>query len=348
MRWGAFVSRIATGLSMAGLCLLSLLTAPIAPSAVATTVLFVGGTGGSLGALIGSDLFGTPEETLGGSYHDDAFQVVEYPSSLWPITGFWDPSFGESVKTGTANVESAIRSTAGSVVVIGVSQGAIVAQTAMANLDQDSSVSSDLTFVLIANPNNGLFQGNYHERLPVFDYIPGPLPETRFSTIVVINEYDGWADPISDPFNLFTVANAFMAMIYIHPFAQNSDLASVPSGNIRVETNAKGGITTNYFVPTPKLPLTMPLRSAGFPQELVDMFDSALRPLIDAGYDRRVEDPLAGDIPLQPKHPAVRPMKRDVHRGDVPGKSAQQSPHTRSSSRDRGDRAVSGRPATTA
>jgi hypothetical protein len=134
-------------------------------------------------------------------------------------------------------------------------------------------ISAETTFMMVARPIIG-----------IFDYTPRPLPETRFNTVVVINQYDGFADPIRRPWNLLTVVNAVMALAYVHPFAQNSDLSTVPLENITITTNSQGGTTTTYFVPTPQLPLTMPLRQLWMPHQIVDTIDNALRPIIDAGY----------------------------------------------------------------
>lgn len=275
-------------------CLLA--TAPWATAdtfAETPTVLFTGGTGGSLGKLVADDTYGTQDDFLGGAYRNATFTVVDYPSAMWPVTGPLDVRFGESVAIGAANIETAVRSASGPVTVAGVSQGAVAVQSAMLVLNEDPAVPSDTVYVIIADPNLGLFQP-YGDPLPVLDYVPRPLPETRFNVIVVTNEYDGWADPIADPTNVLTVVNAIMAMTYVHPFAQNSDLTTVPPENISVSVNSQGGVTTTYLVPTKQLPLTMPLRQLGAPDPVVDSIDGALRPIIDAGYARA-----DGELPLE-------------------------------------------------
>ncbi len=286
----------------------------------AATIVFTGGTGGSLGKLVDDDMFGPLEDFLGGSFRGDTFTVVDYPNSMWPVTGLLDPSFGASVKVGATQIESAVRSTPGPLIVAGVSQGAVATQLAMAVLNEDSSVPSDTVFVIIGDPNFGMFQP-YGKRLAVLDYVPEPVPETRFDVIVVTNEYDGWADPIADPANLLTVANALMALAYVHPFAQNSDLAAVPSENISVRVNSQGGVTTTYLVPTEHLPLTMPLRQLGVPEPLVDNLDGILRPIVDAGYDRgpATELPLERglEVPLRGT-PQLEHPRRTHQRGDQP------------------------------
>jgi hypothetical protein len=255
-----------------------------APAAQSDTLLLAGGTSGTLGKLLPAGLFGDAESFLGGAYKDDTFSVLDYPASLWPVTGLLDPTLGASIRIGTANLAALARSTPGPISVSGISQGSLVVQQTQEILNADPMISADTTFIMIANPNLGTARGLYGIYIPILNYTPRPLPETRFNTVVVTNQYDGFADPIRRPWNLLTVVNALMALAYVHPFAQNSDLSTVPLENITITTNSQGGTTTTYFVPTPQLPLTMPLRQLRVPDRIVDTIDDALRPIIDAGY----------------------------------------------------------------
>ncbi len=254
------------------------------PPATAETVLWMGGTGGSLGALLPPDHFGTPATFLGGAFADRQFTVVGYPSAFWPITGLHDLTLGQSIDIGTANLEAAAHSTPGPLVLAGVSQGAMAVQQAEADLNGDTAIPSGTVFILIADPNLGVGRGRYGVHVPVLDYTPRPMLDSRFVTIVVTNQYDGFGDPIANPHNLLTVLNAFMGIAYVHPWAQNSDLAAVPKSNITTTVNSQGGTTTSYLVPTQQLPLTRPLRKLGVPDAVVNRIDAVLRPIIDAGY----------------------------------------------------------------
>jgi hypothetical protein len=273
----------------------------LAPYACSTTVLFAGGTGGSLGKLFPDNLFGSEDSFLGGAYKNDPFVVLDYPNSLWPITGPFDLTLGKSVEIGTTNLVALAKATSGPLVISGVSQGAMVVQQAEAVLNADPAIPSDTTFIIIADPNLGLARSLYGVRVPILNYVPQALPETRFDTVVVINQYDGLADPITKPWHLLTVANAMMAVIYGHPYAQNSDLSTVLEQDITTTTNGQGGTVVTYFVTTEDLPLTMPLRQLRVPAAIVDGIDNALRPIIDAGYAPRAHYPRAA-----PTSPAVR------------------------------------------
>jgi hypothetical protein len=263
----------------------------LAPSAVSTTVMFAGGTGGSLGELVPDDFFGTKDSFLGGAYKNDAFVVLDYPNSLWPITGPFDPTLGQSVAIGATNLVALAEATSGPLVISGTSQGALVVQQAQAVLNADPGIPSDTTFIIIADPNVGLTRTLYGVHLPIFNYTPQPLPETRFNTVVVINQYDPFADPITNPWNLLTVANAMMGLVYVHPYAQNSDLSTVSADDIITTTNSQGGTVTTYFVRTEQLPLTMVLRQLCAPTAIVDSIDKVLRPIIDAGYSHNTPKP---------------------------------------------------------
>ena len=263
----------------------------LAPNALSTTVVSAGGTGGSLGKLFPDSLFGTVDSFLGGAFKNDAFVALDYPNSLWPITGPFDPTLGKSVAIGTANLIALAEATLGPLVITGTSQGALVVQQAAAVLNADPGIPSDTTFIIIADPNFGLTRTLYGVQLPIFNYTPQPLPETRFNTVVVINQYDPFADPITDPWNLLTVANAMMGLVYVHPYAQNSDLARVSAEDITTTKNSQGGTVTTYFVRTENLPLTMALRQLCVPAAIVDGIDNVLRPVIDAGYSPNTPHP---------------------------------------------------------
>ena len=263
---------------------LTVVALAVPAASAAETVLWMGGTGGTLAHSLPPGLFGTRDSFLGGAFRDSQFTAVDYPSGLWPITGLADPTLGASVDIGTANLVAAARSTPGPLVLAGVSQGALVVQQAEAILNSDPAIPSDTTFILIADPNLGALAGTYGRHIPIVDYTPRPTSDSRFTTVVVTNEYDGFADPIRNPSNLLTVANAVMGIAVVHPFAQNSNLATVPVRNITTTVNGQGGTTVTYRVPTQQLPLTRPLRDLGVPDKVVDGIDAALRPVIDSGY----------------------------------------------------------------
>lgn len=254
------------------------------PTAHSATVLWLGGTGGSLAKLLPADSSGSTADLLGGLFEDDQITTVDYPSALWPITGLLDNTLGDSVNIGAERLETAVTSSEGPQILVGTSQGALVVQRVEARVNDDPRVPSSTTFVLIADPDYGLFRGATGRYVPILDYRPAAVPETRFNTIIVVNEYDLMGDPIKQPWNLLTDINAVMGFIYVHPVAHTASLSSVPAENITTTTNSQGGTTTVYRVPTHQLPMTMPLRQLGIERSIVDGIDSVLRPIIDLGY----------------------------------------------------------------
>ncbi len=287
---------------------LAVVVAMAAP-AHAANVVWVGGTKGSLGTVL-SGLFSINDELLGGAYQDDDFTTVDYPGGLWPITGVLDPTLGVSVGIGVTNTMAAIATLSGQLVVAGTSQGSLVVQQVEANLNSNPAVPDNTTFILIADPNLGLFNGSHGQSVPVFDYVPFAVPETRFKTIIVVNQYDFFADPITQPWNLLTDLNALVGIYYVHSVAQATDLSTVPPQNITTTTNSQGGTTTVYRVPTTFLPLTMPLRQWGVPAGVVDAIDAQLRPIIDQGYA-----PVSSTRPPVAASPAAQLVSRTASSG---------------------------------
>lgn len=297
--------------------------AAITPHAGADTVVYVRGT---LGEIPDGDTL------LAGAYLGDEIVALDYPAAAGPFSALSDPTFGQSVDIGAANIGALVRSAMADpagpspVVIAGFSQGALVVQHAAAALNDDPSIPSETTFIEIANPNAGIFTGSYGHYVPGFDYVPRPLAETRFNVVVVTNEYDAWADPMVPSGNLLAGLNAVMAMAYLHPDAFSSDLSAVPPENITTTVNSQGGTTTTYLVPAQQLPLTMPLRQIGVPGEAVDDLDSALRPIVDAGYARHRP-------PAAAKSVADRAARGAANASAQPGDSSSRPAATGTSSR---------------
>ncbi|WP_328361963.1 PE-PPE domain-containing protein [Mycobacterium sp. NBC_00419] len=287
-----------SGFSVERFCWVAAVLLGIATAAPAQAdeVVWVGGTSGTLGRLLGGNTSDVAEDLLGGVYRGDTVTTVDYPASIWPFTGILDPSLGASIRTGVAETKAAIRASLARsrtpLSVVGTSQGAMVVQQVAADLNTDPSVPSDTTFILIADPNFGAFTTEVDRYLPQFDYTPIRLPQTRFRQIEVVNQYDGFAVPIAQTSNHLTVLNALIAIATVHTVAQKSDLSAVPAQNITVTRNTQGGINIVYGVPTKNLPLTTPLREIGVGAATVDGIDRTLRPIIDQGY-----------LPAQPNSP---------------------------------------------
>ncbi|MCF6387962.1 PE-PPE domain-containing protein [Mycobacterium sp. MBM] len=252
--------------------------APYGPDA--REALVVGGTGN-----------GTPSEEMmhqlveQGIISDPDPVGVAYPADIWPLRG--DLTLDQSVSVGVANLGAALSAASGPVVVVGISQGAVVVNYEKSALLAQADPTQNIMFVTIGDPTNsdgGLLAKLPHVHIPILDAtIPKAPVETPYDTIEIVHEYDGYADFPDNPLNILAVLNAAAGVIYEHPNKSGVDLAD-PRNVVTVDTNSLGGTTTHVLVPTDQLPLTRPLRTLGVPDRLVDRLDAPLRRIIDTGY----------------------------------------------------------------
>lgn len=186
---------------------------------------------------------------------------------------------------GVRRADIAVRAIGGEVVVIGESMGSMVASRLAAKLadSPDPPSPNDIRFILIASPEEGVAkyfrEGTY---IPLLNYRVSRVPKSPYPTTIVVGEYDGWADPPDRPWNLVSLPNAMLGLVYVHgPARWDIDPADVPPQNTTVDGNV-----TTHRVPTKNLPLTRPFRDIGIPDSMVDRADRVLRPIVDAGYRR--------------------------------------------------------------
>lgn len=280
---------------------------PFAPATYSTgvsltaTALIMGGANG--GGSIGD---GTMRAVLDGRYLNDTRICVQWPAEIAPVYG--TTTLGDSIVIGTDNLDAAIRAqAAGSaepIVVVGLSQASEVLDAEMRRLAKDPNGPSpdQVSFVVIGDSDRSLlhyFQGL--PKLPILDYAVPPIPVTPYNVTVVAGEYDGFADFPDRWWNVLAVANAiagtgfFPGFGSVHYASLWANLDQVPASNITTTTNAAGGVTTKYVVPTADLPLLRPLTGMGVPQKVVDQLNVALRPIVDAGYSRNDPRSVGGD-----------------------------------------------------
>ena len=219
---------------------------------------------------------------------------VPYPAQLWPAAG--EMRLGASVADGAATLMAMIGSTLSTgteIVVWGISQGALVlgaVQRALLN-DPAAPPPDSMTFVRVADPatpTTGLL--SFVPNFILSEVLRFPTdgrvaPESQYDTIVVVNEWDGFADFPDRP-NLAAMVNAIVGLWYRHGQTATVELAGIPEQNITVTTNSLGATTTTYLVPSPVLPITQILRDIGISAEFVDPLEERLRPMVQAGYSR--------------------------------------------------------------
>ena len=261
-----------------------------AEDAAKPTALLVGGSG-QYGTLTDEEM----ATALHGYFADYTRVNVPFPG---------DPqNFSDSVAVGTNTLCTAVYATAGPKTIGGVSEGAPVVYEVLRRLatDPNPPPRGELNAIVYGAPS------------PVY-YLFGPpyqpLPETQYNLIVVTVEYDGIADFPDNGFNMLAVTNALMGADQLHvAAAYTTDLSKVPAPDITVITNAKGGTTTSYLVPTPLLPLLKPLVDLGVDPSTIAGLDAVLRPIIDSAYFRtppvQVTAPTSTSAPNTPPNLAA-------------------------------------------
>lgn len=242
----------------------------------ANKVLMVNGLGaGDLGPVAMSVI-------LGGAYGGANYtrENVSWPAQAKPVVGK-NYTLTQSVAIGTDNLDAAIAKSLAAgdtVTVVGLSAGTLVVDDEIRRLDSkaNSPDKSKLTFVVIADSSRCNFNKNRYDATVGYQYRP-PV-ESKYNTTVVTGQYDGYADFPDRP-NPTAIANAVAGSQLVHIPSMLVPLSVVPAANITTRTNAKGGVTTSYLVPTKTLPLVA-LNPKLAAQE------AALRKTIDAAYIR--------------------------------------------------------------
>ena len=220
------------------------------------------------------------------------------PEGLYPI--YAPPGIGSSavkqlpfdlsVDQGRQILDQTIEQqvTAGnSVWVYGESQSATISSLVMSDLAAAHVDPANVNFVLVGDPdfpNGGMlarFPGLTLPSMGITFY--GATPDNLYPTTIYNQEYDGFADIPQYPLDLISDLNAFLGFQYVHPTYRDLTPAQFAS-EIKLPTDGTTS-TTYYMIPTPNLPLLIPLRAIpviGNP--LADLLQPDLRVLVDLGY----------------------------------------------------------------
>jgi hypothetical protein len=276
----ALTRSIGLALASAG-CAATLALTLSAPTLAANKALMVNGiAAGELTDIAMANI-------LGGMFGGKGIvrQNVPWPQQSRPVTGPDSLSLTESVAQGVVNLDGELTEALAQlgpgekVTIVGLSGGALVVNDVMRELasDPDAPDKSQVTFVVIADSSRVGFNRNRYDGIIGYQY---RLPaETKYDTLAVAAEYDGFADFPDRWWNFLAVANAFAGTIVEHIPAMLTDLDTVPAENITVTTNSLGGVTTSYLIPAKRLPLVLLLPFLA-PQE------ASLKETIDSAYAR--------------------------------------------------------------
>lgn len=219
-------------------------------------------------------------------------EVVSYPATIGVLSGSLGAvDANQSIAIGQQMLHNEILAATASgqpVTVAGLSMGSMVIDRELAYLaiDPNAPPSSALTFVELAGPERGLAQTYLPvgTTIPIAGYTVGNAPESQYNTTVVNSQYDIWADPPDRPWNLLAGANALMGAAYFHDLTAYA--APQQGIEIAAVTSSLGGTTTTYMIPSPTLPLLLPLKQIGVPDWIVGGLNNVLKPLVDAGYSQ--------------------------------------------------------------
>lgn len=220
-------------------------------------------------------------------------QGLATPEELYPYTGVLDLRFDISVSRGLTVLHNAISehlAVGSHVTVFGYSQSATISSLEMrylAALGSSAPSPDQLSFVLVANPNNpngGLFARFAGLFVPSIGLtFSGATPADVYPTSVYTVEYDGIADFPRYPVNLLADLNALAGIYYLHGTVPYLTPEQV-SGATILPTDGPT-MSTYHMIRTPHLPLLYPLRGVPFiGNALADLMEPNLTTLVNLGY----------------------------------------------------------------
>ncbi|MGX9673195.1 PE-PPE domain-containing protein [Mycobacterium sp. HM-7] len=299
---------VAVGIAATAVVGVSTPAAPIVSQAavrLVDTTIGIGGSFDPFGLSIPLFFYGTTVP------QGDSFHVVPYPGQInieWPIISalpglsgvpYWPHSLKQSERIGAGYLEQDIAKQASGqkITILGMSQGAEVAEIARAHMAKDPTYvahAGDYTFTLIGDPyqpNGGILSRfTAWNRMPILGDLfpfgrPGPS-DSPFQTTVYQNQYDGFAD-FPAYFNPLAVVNAVLGIMFEHVLP---GYALEPKTSSNTVSTTVGN--TTYVTFPQRLPLLAPLRLAASligAQRLVDAMDPVLRVIIESAYDRTAD-----------------------------------------------------------
>ena len=305
---------------------------PVTPTPGVPTGPLALGTPGRAYALGGAHVLGIPYDEYIMRTGADWFpgldrQIVDYPAGqvqghtlerLFPGIGQLNksvpglgvdgPSIGESVDIGSPDTIKAIRE-GGPGTAIGLSEGAMVLNDVKGRLAYDPAAPppDQLSFATYGDPvarhpfGESFLTQNFPVGtvVPSLDYRVPPPVESQYDTYQFISAYDSIADWPDRPDNWMSVANAIVGLATGHTAVAFTKPENVPAQNIRTTVNSRGAKTTTYMIPEQHLPLVLPFKYLGVPEDTLNELDGVLKPMVDAGYSRN-DNPLTAPITVDP------------------------------------------------
>jgi len=219
-------------------------------------------------------------------------QVVNYPASIGIVSGsLAAPGVNGAVAMGQQalndQIMNAFANGNGSPVrIAALSEGTLVVNRELAYLAGDPTAPppNALQFAMFNSPELGMAHTYLPNGItvPLINYTAHGLPNTQYDVSVVFGQYDFFGNPPDRPWDIPAWVNSLFGGIYHHnttSLASLSDAVQVSSA-----TTSEGGTITTYMIPSPMLPMLLPLEQIGVPQPIVNNLNSLLEPIVDYGY----------------------------------------------------------------
>jgi len=255
-------------------------------------VLLQGGVPGpsSVSILQGYNLL---NHAIGGNWFPGTMaQLVNYPASVGIFSGsLAAPNANDAVAMGRQALNDQIMNAfvngnGSPVSIAGLSEGTIVVNRELAYLATDPTAPphNALQFAMFSSPELGLAHTYLPNgfTVPLINYTVQGLANTQYDVSVVFGQYDFWGNPPDRPWNLLADVNSLFGAAYYHDPASLVSMSDVVQ--LSSVTDSAGGTITTYMLPSPTLPMLMPLQAIGVPQPIVNNLNSMLQPIVNAGY----------------------------------------------------------------
>lgn len=243
---------------------------------------FIMATGAQWFPAMDRQIVDYPAGQVQGHTLERLFPGIGQLDDSFPGLGLDGPSIGESVDVGAPDTIAAIRA-GGPGTVHGLSEGAMVLDEVQRELAYDPAgpPPDQLSFAMYGPPvgRHGFGEGFLTQMYPVGSVVPSldyripPPVESQYDTYNFVSAYDLAADWPDRPDNWISVANAIVGLPTVHSAVAFTDPSMVPPQNIRTTVNSRGAKTTTYMVPAEHLPLVLPLKYLGVPQETLRELD---------------------------------------------------------------------------
>jgi hypothetical protein len=177
--------------------------------------------------------------------------------------------------------------------IAGLSEGTIVVNRELAFLASSPTAPPHdaLQFAMFSSPEVGLVNTYLPNgfTIPIINYTAQGMPiNTQYNVSIVSAQYDIFANPPDRPWNLLADVNSLFGAAYYHNTAALQSMSDAVQ--MSSTTTALGGTVTTYMIPSPTLPILLPLEQIGVPQPIVNQLNSFLQPIVNDGYSSLAPD----------------------------------------------------------